>query len=166
MLCHTKIKTGFQLTISNHFLKDVSWKDGFSWRYIKIVSFMTNFLNFNFREANCGIKNTFNHNNNPTTKVEYFDNAATPAKVVFYRKICFVTWNAKDTDLNCYLAKFAGKSTNRSSHRRCYVKNGVFKNFTNFTGKHLCWSLFLIKNFIGKHLCWNLFLLFLFIKKR
>ena len=30
----------------------------------------------------------------------------------------------------------------RSSHQRCSVKNGVLKNFANFTGKHLCWSLF------------------------
>ena len=32
-----------------------------------------------------------------------------------------------------------------------YFKMGVLKNFANFTGKHLCWSLFLIKvltNFI------------------
>ena len=32
----------------------------------------------------------------------------------------------------------------RSSHRKCSVKKSVLKNFTNFTGKHLCWSLFLI----------------------
>ena len=30
----------------------------------------------------------------------------------------------------------------RSSHRRCSVKKGVIKNFTKFTGKHLCQSLF------------------------
>ena len=29
----------------------------------------------------------------------------------------------------------------RSSHRKCSVKKGVLKNFSNFTGKHLCWSL-------------------------
>ena len=33
----------------------------------------------------------------------------------------------------------------RSSHRRSYVKKDVLKNFANFTGKHLCWNLFLIK---------------------
>ena len=32
----------------------------------------------------------------------------------------------------------------RSSHWRCSMKNIVLKNFANFTGKHLCWSLFLI----------------------
>ena len=32
----------------------------------------------------------------------------------------------------------------RSSHRRCSIKKGL-KNFARFTGRHLCWSLFLIK---------------------
>ena len=35
--------------------------------------------------------------------------------------------------------------TCRSSHRRFSVENGFLKNFANFTGKHLCWSVFLIK---------------------
>ena len=33
----------------------------------------------------------------------------------------------------------------RSGHKRCFMKKPVFKNFAMFTGKHLCWSLFLIK---------------------
>ena len=45
----------------------------------------------------------------------------------------------------------------RSSHRRCSVKKDVLKNFANFTGKHLCRSLFFnkvagLKNFIKKRL--------------
>ena len=32
-----------------------------------------------------------------------------------------------------------------SSHWRCSVKKGVFKKFTNFTRKQLCWSLFSVK---------------------
>ena len=32
----------------------------------------------------------------------------------------------------------------RSSHQWCSVKKGVLKTFANFTGKHLCWGLFLI----------------------
>ena len=31
------------------------------------------------------------------------------------------------------------------SHQRCSVKEGVPKNFANFTGKHLCESVFSIK---------------------
>ena len=29
-----------------------------------------------------------------------------------------------------------------SSHRRCSIRKGALKNFTKFTGKHLCQSLF------------------------
>ena len=31
----------------------------------------------------------------------------------------------------------------RSSHRRCFIKKDVLKNFTKFKGKHLCQSVFL-----------------------
>ena len=33
----------------------------------------------------------------------------------------------------------------RSSHQRCSIKKAVLRYFAVFTGKHLCWSLFLIK---------------------
>ena len=33
----------------------------------------------------------------------------------------------------------------RSSHRRCSIKEGVLGNFSKFTGKHLCQSLFFKK---------------------
>ena len=33
----------------------------------------------------------------------------------------------------------------RSSHRRCSVRKGVLRNFTKFTGKYLCQSLFFNK---------------------
>ena len=33
----------------------------------------------------------------------------------------------------------------RSSPSHMFFKIGVLKNFANFTGKHLCWSLFLIE---------------------
>ena len=33
----------------------------------------------------------------------------------------------------------------RSSHQRCSLKKVFLKNFTKFTGKHLCWSLFFNK---------------------
>ena len=57
-------------------------------------------------------------------------------------------WKKKSCILNGF--------TFRSSHRRCSAKKGILKNFTKFTGKHLCWSLFLIKfhpwKFIKKRL--------------
>ena len=37
------------------------------------------------------------------------------------------------------------RSLNKSCHQRCSVKNDVLTNFAIFTGKHQCWSLFLIK---------------------
>ena len=36
-------------------------------------------------------------------------------------------------------------STYRSGHLEVFNKKGVYKNFSKFTGKHLCQSLFLIK---------------------
>ena len=33
----------------------------------------------------------------------------------------------------------------RSSHQSCSIKKAVLKNFAIFTGKHLCWSLFLVR---------------------
>ena len=33
----------------------------------------------------------------------------------------------------------------RSSHTQIFFKTGVVRNFAIFTGKHLCWSFFLIK---------------------
>ena len=33
----------------------------------------------------------------------------------------------------------------RSSHQRCSIKKGVFRNFAKFTEKHLCQSLFFSK---------------------
>ena len=43
----------------------------------------------------------------------------------------------------------------RSSHQRCFAKIGLLRNFTKFTGKYLCQSLFFNKvalacNFIEK----------------
>ena len=36
-------------------------------------------------------------------------------------------------------------STSRRSFSKMFFKMGLCKYFPNFTGKHLCWSLFLIK---------------------
>ena len=44
----------------------------------------------------------------------------------------------------------------RSSHQRCSMQKGVVRNFTKFTGKHLCQVLFLIKlKAWGLQLYWN-----------
>ena len=57
--------------------------------------------------------------------------------------------------LNIFVSN-SSNSYNRRSHRRCSIEIGVLKNFTNFTGKHLCQSLLFSKvrpyacNFIKK----------------
>ena len=40
---------------------------------------------------------------------------------------------------------FFGIVRNRSSHRRCSVREGVLRNFAKFPGKYLCQSLFFNK---------------------
>ena len=47
----------------------------------------------------------------------------------------------------------------RSSRPEVFCKKGVLRNFTKFTGKHLCQSLlfftfFLRTPFLTEHLCW------------
>ena len=37
------------------------------------------------------------------------------------------------------------KTIHRSSHQRCSIKKGVFRNFLKFIGKHICQSLFFNK---------------------
>ena len=46
----------------------------------------------------------------------------------------------------------------RSSHWKCSIKKAILKHFVIFTGKHLCWGLFLNK--VASHKACN------FIKKR
>ena len=43
------------------------------------------------------------------------------------------------------MVKMFKESGFRRSHWRCSIKKAVLKNFAIFTGKHLCWSLFLVK---------------------
>ena len=56
-------------------------------------------------------------------------------------------FTAKYLFRSLFLNKVAGWKSEifRNSHQRCSVKQGALKNFANFTGNNLCWSLFLIK---------------------
>ena len=57
---------------------------------------------------------------------------------------------AKFTEKHLFRSLFFNKVSGRKSgtfgrsHRRCSIKQGALKNFANFTGNNLCWSLFLI----------------------
>ena len=48
------------------------------------------------------------------------------------------------SDWNFFPVKLQS-TENRSSHQKCSMKKGVLRNFTKFTGKHLCRSLFFNK---------------------
>ena len=48
-------------------------------------------------------------------------------------------WSAATTEVGFWTWIW---STSRSSHQRCSIRKGVFRNFTKFTGIHLCQSLF------------------------
>ena len=57
---------------------------------------------------------------------------------MFYNIIrvkCF-QWN------NRKMSKQTSSDSKRSCHGGCSIKEGVFKNFANFTGSHVCQSLF------------------------
>ena len=47
--------------------------------------------------------------------------------------------------LIAYASTFEGDARFKSNHRMCSIKITVLKIFTIFTGKRLCWSLFLVK---------------------
>ena len=46
---------------------------------------------------------------------------------------------------NFLVANLRSLRGNRSSHRRCSVRNGILRKLAKFTGKHLCKSLFFNK---------------------
>ena len=77
-----------------------------------------------------------------TCKGVIFRNASTKTKKSFLRNF----WEKLSWEMIIFkvvFSKFCKKS--RSSHRSCSIKKAVLNNFAIFTGKHLCWSLFLIK---------------------
>ena len=56
-------------------------------------------------------------------------------------RLCYKAVSRQNWDLFI----FSLTSHYRSSHQRCSVKKGVLRNFTNFTGRHLCQCLFFNK---------------------
>ena len=56
-----------------------------------------------------------------------------------------MTCNKVMTHCNNSLIHCLCKDFYKSSHRRCSVRKGVFRNFAKFAGKHLCQNLFFNK---------------------
>ena len=63
--------------------------------------------------------------------------------LLFHRHQPLTTHKKKKKKATLSSTSYGTKS--RSSHQRCSMKKGVLKNFSKFTGKHLCQSLFLNK---------------------
>ena len=60
--------------------------------------------------------------------------------------LCYLTLISVHKLLICIATRFSSTSfRSRSSHQRCTVRKGVLRNFSKFTGNHLCQSLFLNK---------------------
>ena len=56
----------------------------------------------------------------------------------FLRKFNYFCWKATN------IIDVSKGTKYRSSHQKCSLRKGVLRNFTRFTGKHLCQSLFFI----------------------
>ena len=78
----------------------------------------------------------------------------------YHEPFLFTDWQKRAKGMTTCCSNFLTESIIRSSHRRCSVKKAVLKKFADFTGKHLCWNLFLINfqtNFIKKRLQYRCF---------
>ena len=94
----------------------------FSWgRKLKILIFL-----FLFTEVSYNMTNTVF----PTITF----------KILFYRYISRLRFWSSVSRYHYQISLMA--ANNRSSQQICSIKIGVLKNFTKFTGKHLCQSLF------------------------
>ena len=62
---------------------------------------------------------------------------------IFLKHLWLIPNILKWQDCKMFTTLVPSRTRSRSSHLRSSVKKDVLKNLRNFTGKHLCWSLFL-----------------------
>ena len=112
------------------------WKVLFMWSSMQIFSFIGHTLTELFRKTDNWRKiykqtsSTFYTSNDVSRRKNYLN----------------VITKLRNSWLISFLKKHrSSHRRSRSSHRRCSIKKGILKNFVNLTGKHLYWSLFLIK---------------------
>ena len=81
---------------------------------------------------------------------------------VYYLNFLEYTTSTGSTEFQKFWSKVAKLSIkvtnimiNRSSHQRCSMKKGILKNFTKFTGEHLCQSFFFNKVGVLLWILWN-----------
>ena len=69
---------------------------------------------------------------------------------IFLKHLWLIPNILKWQDCKIFTKLVPSQTPSRNSHQRYSAKEGALKNLRNFTGKHLCWSLLLIK-------VWSLF---------
>ena len=69
---------------------------------------------------------------------------------IFLKHLWLIPNILKWQDCKIFTQLVPSQTPSRNSHQRYSAKEGALKNLRNFTGKHLCWSLLLIK-------VWSLF---------
>ena len=62
-----------------------------------------------------------------------------------YEKLIHYLFKKQFSEMKKKKEKIRNRANFGSSRQRCSIKKGVLKNFTTFTGKHLCLSLFFNK---------------------
>ena len=82
------------------------------------------------------IKKLINYTSRASYCKKLFCSGSNLEKYSFYSQLC---------GLNMCKLNIFRFSQSRNSRLQMFFKIGVFKNFANFTGKQLCWDLFLIK---------------------
>ena len=61
---------------------------------------------------------------------------------IFLKHLRLIPNILKRQSCKIFIALVPSQNPSRKSHRRCSVKKDILKNLQNFSGKHLCWSLF------------------------
>ena len=81
--------------------------------------------------------------NTPLAYLTYFRGVTRTPTNLF--NVCWGSWPCPSFLLLSGLVKSLFFLNCRSSHRRCSIKENILKSFANFTGKHLCQSLYFDK---------------------
>ena len=73
-------------------------------------------------------------------KTRHFHSSINHQQHLFYRTL--ITSYFRPVNIAKFLRTAFLQNTSRSSRLQMFFKIGVFRSFANFTGKHLCWSIF------------------------
>ena len=82
-------------------------------------------------------------------KTHHFHSSINHQEQLFHRTL--ITSYFRPVNIAKFLRTAFLQNTSRNSRLQMFFKIGALKSFVNFTGKHLCWSLFL-KNLLAKGL--------------